>query len=263
MDLKYLKHLAARGASFIHPKGYGATRLLIQKLNIKNGDKILEIGSGTGATLAEIASGFDVKIDGLDVLDEMLKAAKDRIKFTNLDGRITLFKGEMNKPFPFPDETYDKVYTESVIGFQPAESFQLMLSEIYRVLKKGGRYIANEALWKDGVSNDIIENISGISNKDFGLAQASPDNITLNIFKHFAHTIGFEVKEICLLDNAVNNTAIENNKNSNKFTRSKKNKSLFSPFHLFNEIKYYFKIKKHKGLGKYINSYLLVFVKVK
>lgn len=261
LDLKYLKHLAKRGASFIHPKGYGATQLLIQKLDIKHGDKIIEIGCGTGATLVEIASGFDVKIDGLDVLDEMLDAAKERIKFTGLEEKITLFKCEINEPLPFQNGAYDKVFMESVIGFQPAEGMNQMLSEIFRVLKKGGIFIANEALWKDNIPGEVVENISRVSDKDFGLAQASPDNINLERFTYLAKSAGFDVKEIYLLDKPVSTGGTY--EESKRFSRAKKIGSLLSFSYLFDEIKYYFKLMKHKRFGKNINSYLFVLKKNK
>jgi len=254
MYLKYLKHLAKQGASFIHPGGYAATQLLIEKLEIQPDDKILEIGCGTGATLVEIASKYNIQLYGVDILDEMLITAGERTKQSGLEHKINLQKAEVNKPLPFEKGTFDKIYLESVIGFQGIGTFKVMLAEIHRLLKKGGLYIACEALWKENVPEETVKKIYESSEKDFGLAQASVSNITLSKFIALANETGFVKTEVLSLDNLKNIEQAE--------TFSEMKKKIVSPAALFKEIYYRFKLKKHISDGVHVSNYITIMRKV-
>lgn len=250
MNLKYLKHLAKKGESFIHPGGYGATKLLIEKLAIKPGDKILEIGCGTGATLVEIASQYDVELHGVDVLDEMLNAAKKRIKGVKQNNEISLHKISPGEKLPFVDNYFDKLYMESVIGFQNIDTMKFMLGEVSRVLKSSGVFIVCEAFWKEGVPDEIVKKICESSIKDFGLAQASPSNITVNKFNELANFTGLNKIE-----------TISSEKFESKITTNHKQSGGFSFIVPVKEIVYRYKLKKHNKDANYLNSFLISFIK--
>ncbi len=261
MDYKYLKHLARRGASYIHPRGFAATRLLIEELELKTNQKILEVGCGTGATIAEILAMFDVYIDGIDALNEMLTAARDRMDFLDLSAKVNLSKVTPGDKLPFEDNTFDRIYTESVLGFQTRESFKFILSEIFRVLKTGGIFLTNEAMWKENVTDDTVKLIYESSEKDFGIAQASPSNININFFLYLCGQIGFKkMKQVNLNELSASNN-ISRSKQSEKFSTSKKLRSLFSFSFLIDEINFRRKLRNHKRDGFYIESFLLKFAK--
>lgn len=253
MNLKYLKHLAKKGESFIHPGGYGATKLLIEKLAIKPGDKIFEIGCGTGATLVEIASQYDVELHGVDVLDEMLNAAEKRIKAGKFNDKITLHKISPGENLPFADNYFDKLYMESVIGFQDIDTIKFMLGEVRRVLKSRGVFIVCEAFWKEGVPDEIVKKICDSSVKDFGLAQASPSNITFQKFNHLCTQYKFKMQEMLFLDKIPANNLHGEKYNNNKFEY---------PVSFLREIFYKVKLKTHSGDEKFISSFIVLFVKV-
>lgn len=259
MNLKYLKHLAKQGESFIHPGGYAATQLLIEKLDIQSEDKILEIGCGTGATLVEIASRYDNQIYGVDILDEMLSAARERIKQSGCEDKISVQKAGADKPLSFKSNSFDKIYMESVVGFQEINAFKQILSETHRLLKHEGLYIASEALWKDNVSDDVVKEICESSERDFGLAHASASNITLSKFLSLANENGFKELEVLPLDTIQKSPSEKMNA---VFSKKKKKKILLLPLNflnLYEELKYKAKLNKHKNEGKYLSSYVVVF----
>jgi S-adenosylmethionine-diacylgycerolhomoserine-N-methlytransferase len=64
---------------------------LLYKIELKPGDRILEIGCGTARNLLLLAKNRpDIRCYGLDASNEMLATAKARVKSSRLEDRITL-----------------------------------------------------------------------------------------------------------------------------------------------------------------------------
>lgn len=98
----------------------------------------LDLGCGTGNILNKLSSRFD-EVIGLDLSDDMLSVAssnygdKENLKF--LRGKAS--------SLPFQDESFDMVSAYSLLHHLP--NFSKPVSEIFRVLKKGGvLYIDHE-----------------------------------------------------------------------------------------------------------------------
>lgn len=198
-DLKYLKHLASQGKGYLHPHGKAATDNLIDALKIESGNKLLEIGCGTGITMVLILSIYDVTIDGIDILPEMLNKARARLTFLGLNNRGKVFEYSGNDVFPFKNNFYDRVYAESVLGFQSEQDAKNLLKEAQRVLKQGGLFAVSDAVWKKDLPREKIERVYKSSLDDFGLAPASEQPWTaddwINIFKE----TGFDILSSDLL----------------------------------------------------------------
>jgi len=266
LDYRYLKHLAKRGASYIHPKGNEATELLIEKLDIQEGNRILEPGCGTGATLCEIAVRFNVKIEDLDILEEMIDAANNRIKYFALQSMCNVRLTSAEKPFPFEEDAFDKVYAESVLGFQETEKIQLLLNETCRVLKQGGLFVFNELLWSEDADSAVIKEIWENSNKAFGLGPASHSGITRKTLCKMAEDSGFELVNVIELTDFKLSKPVKPDgflKLQNKFNRKMLFKNLTSINYLFSEIKFRKNFSAQSKNRSYLNSFLFIFIKPK
>ena len=197
MKLGYLSHLAKLGATNVHPRGREATEWLLSALELKPGaghsQRVLEVGCGTGETMLRVACRYGARVDGVDVLPEMLRAARMRLAVAGVGKRVRLYRIAPRAALPFRDETHDRAYTESVLGFQDAGSAKGMLSEVYRVLKPGGLFVANEAIWKDGVQNEVAARINRAEVEDFGLGQASEQAWALEDWLQLMRGVGFEI----------------------------------------------------------------------
>lgn len=254
MDLKYLKHLAKIGGSFIHPKGFEATNLLISKLNINSSDKILEIGCGTGGTLIEIINRFGIKVTAVEILDEMIIAAEKKLKSLKLTDSTEIISIKPGEKYPFNNNSFNKIYAESVLGFQDKAGMEFIFSEVKRLLKPNGNFIINDALWKQGVPDNIVNKITAQAYKDFGLAHASPSNIDLDGMISIADICGLRKIEIVNLDLVAGNGTLSEFKN-----KSAQSENKFSITNFTNSLKFKFKLKKHSGSGNYVTSYLISF----
>jgi ubiquinone/menaquinone biosynthesis C-methylase UbiE len=193
MDFGFLVHLAGMGAADLHPLGRRATALLIESLDLQAGQNVLEVGCGTGATMVRLERYNLARIDGLDLLPAMLRVARRRLRLAGLGARSRLYLAKPGAPFPIPYGTYDRVYTESVLGMQDAEGARALLNEICRVVRPGGRYVANEAIWREGVPSETIASINAGCLRDFGLRMASDAPWSLPDWLQVMQEAGFRV----------------------------------------------------------------------
>lgn len=97
--------------------------------------KILEVGIGSGATLKYYGKNSDVT--GIDFSIGMLNIAKEKAKALDLKN-IKLLEMDIEN-MSFANETFDSVFSSCVFCTVPNP--KKGISEIYRVLKKGGKVV--------------------------------------------------------------------------------------------------------------------------
>ncbi len=107
----------------------------IQRMGIKPGDRILEVGVGTGINLALYPSGC--AITGIDLSGPMLEKARERAAKKGVGGVRLL---EMDAAdIKFPDNSFDIVYAPYLISVVPDPV--RVANEMYRVCRVGGKVI--------------------------------------------------------------------------------------------------------------------------
>jgi ubiquinone/menaquinone biosynthesis C-methylase UbiE len=124
--VKFLKDQADQTREFRHD--------LYEKVDLKNRRKILDIGCGTGAITADIASLTTGDITGLDIdfkkLDKARFVAHPRVTFVGADA--------LN--LPFKDNTFDLVAFSVVLLY--IKDKQKAINEMTRVTEKNGIVLA-------------------------------------------------------------------------------------------------------------------------
>jgi ubiquinone/menaquinone biosynthesis C-methylase UbiE len=114
---------------------------LIDILSPRPGERVLEIGPGTGYYTFEIAERLDGgQLDVFDIqqdmLDNVMRSANER-GVTNVQPAL----GDA-QALPYGDESFDAAVLVTVLGEIPDQD--RALAEISRVLKPGGRLIVGE-----------------------------------------------------------------------------------------------------------------------
>jgi glycosyltransferase involved in cell wall biosynthesis/ubiquinone/menaquinone biosynthesis C-methylase UbiE len=99
------------------------------------GESVLEIGGGMGTDLAQFAA-HGATVTDLDLSAGHLNLAKENFGLRGLNGRFVLHDAET---LPFPDDSFDLVYSNGVLHHTP--NTREVVREILRVLKPGGRAI--------------------------------------------------------------------------------------------------------------------------
>jgi cyclopropane fatty-acyl-phospholipid synthase-like methyltransferase len=89
---------------------------LISELEIKSGDRILEIGYGHGLGINMIFKEFDCSITGIDFSELMYKEASSRNKKYLENGKLSLNFGDYLS-FSAENNSFDKVFFINVIYF--------------------------------------------------------------------------------------------------------------------------------------------------
>ncbi len=100
-----------------------------------HGKSVLEVGCGIATDGLEFARN-GANYVGVDLTPHSIQLAKERFGIFGVPGRFELANAE--HALPFPDETFDHVYSFGVIHHSPASD--KIVRNIHRVLKKGGSF---------------------------------------------------------------------------------------------------------------------------
>lgn len=128
------------------------------------GHDVLEIGAGMGTDLSQFAK-HGARVTDLDLSHGHLELARRNFAARGLDGRFVHHDAES---LPFPDASFDLVYSNGVLHHSPNTS--RIVEEIWRVLRPGGRviimmyaehsvYYWREMVWRLGIKQGLLEEI--------------------------------------------------------------------------------------------------------
>ncbi|MBC8512443.1 MAG: class I SAM-dependent methyltransferase [Dehalococcoidia bacterium] len=129
----------------------------IVKNYITVGDKVLEIGCGTG-TLAVLCAEKSALVTGFDVSLGMLDIARKKIEESNLTDRIELkHMGAVEMDKAFDDETFHKIVSTLFLSELYSDEQKYVLREAYRVLKPGGLIIIADEIKPQSLARRILQ----------------------------------------------------------------------------------------------------------
>jgi ubiquinone/menaquinone biosynthesis C-methylase UbiE len=131
--------------------------LLLRHLELKPGLKVLDLGSGAGFPLMELAGrlGTSCKLYGIDPWKTACSRARQKIKNYGLTN-VEIIENSAEK-IPFPPDSIDLVVSN--LGINNFEDPHIVFKECSRVLKPGGKLALTTNLnghWKEFYS--IFEN---------------------------------------------------------------------------------------------------------
>ena len=114
---------------------YPRQQHVIRSLHLKEGQRVLDLGVGTGLSLPLYP--WNVRVTGVDLSDSMLREAQKKIRQERLE-HVTLLEMDAGR-LAFADDAFDVVIAAFVISVVP-DPIQV-IAEIKRVSKPGGKIV--------------------------------------------------------------------------------------------------------------------------
>jgi ubiquinone/menaquinone biosynthesis C-methylase UbiE len=132
----------------------------LQMLGVQPGEKVLEIGFGTGRSLIELARsvGPAGRVFGIDLSEKMRKIAQRRVRAKGLGERVELICGDALH-LPYEAETLDGIFMSFTLELFDTPEIPLVLTECRRVLRTGGRIVVvgMSRVGPNGLVTEIFE----------------------------------------------------------------------------------------------------------
>ena len=135
-------------------KSYGCGSPVVLA-NIKNGERVLDLGSGSGveSLIASESAGNSGFVVGVDMLDEMLKLSEKARKDKKREN-LAYIKGFIEK-LPFKDESFDVVMSNCVINLSNYK--KKVFRDIYRILKENGRIVISDVVTENELPVEFMQ----------------------------------------------------------------------------------------------------------
>jgi cyclopropane fatty-acyl-phospholipid synthase-like methyltransferase len=124
-----------------HARGFPATVELADRLRIKAGQHVVDIGCGLGGPARYLAKRFQCKVSGIDITEPYVVAANKLTAVLRMEGQVTIEHGDGQR-LPYADAFFDGAYTQHVT-MNVAERPRFF-AEAFRVLKRGAFFALTE-----------------------------------------------------------------------------------------------------------------------
>ena len=134
------------------------TELGLEKLAVHEGDRVLEIGFGTGEGLLALARsvGAAGEAHGIDLSEGMLRVAGRKVAAAGLEDRVHLQRSDATH-IQYPDESFDRVFMGFVLELFDTPEIPLVLVECRRVLRAHGKICIVGMSKKGGWAEQLYE----------------------------------------------------------------------------------------------------------
>ncbi|MFW6191205.1 MAG: class I SAM-dependent methyltransferase [Thiohalospira sp.] len=109
-------------------------RHVVEALGAQPGERVLEVGVGTGLSLPLYPRG--VKLTGIDISREMLDVAERRVERDGIREDVEAIREMDAEAMDFPDDAFDRVVAMYVVSTVP--DYHRLVREMRRVCKPGG-----------------------------------------------------------------------------------------------------------------------------
>ena len=137
---------------------------LINRINDKKINRILDVGCGTGMSTAALAANWSfAEIIGVDLSEEMLQKAEENL--TN----ATFYQRDCSKPL-LDMGTFDLIFSNAFLQWIPNQ--EEFISNSFDMLVNGGMFAAQIPLFDEMPASRCIENAaSSLSDRFTGVAK--------------------------------------------------------------------------------------------
>jgi len=162
------------------------TNLMAENAKINSNSNVLDVGCGNGEVTIQLAKKFKCNIIGIDLSGVRVQNANQKLEKNPEISSMVKFEKASATKLPFSNEFFSHVWSQATIYH--VHDKDKALSEIYRVLKKGGIVIFDDLIKpKKDISKDAEKYVYERLLFDTSFSYES--------YKYKLKEIGFEVLE--------------------------------------------------------------------
>jgi len=174
-DIQYPDHFIERlhtvwGEGFLSPGGPEEVREIVTDLDL-SGNRVLDVGFGTGGPAISLAREHGASVVGIDVEAQLRERAMRNVELAGVAGQVELEIVEPG-PWPFADASFDVVFSkDSMIHIEDKAA---LFGDAMRVLKPGGVFVASDWLaGEDALGKPELDRFQEVGHLSFTMATAS------------------------------------------------------------------------------------------
>lgn len=122
---------------------------------VSEGDKVLDVGCGTGA-LATLLANRGAEVTGIDIAPAMLSQAAQRVSEECMENLVTLKEmGAVDLDTAFPDESFAVVISTLVFSELSDDEIDYTLAECHRILRPSGQLLISDEVLPESVLHRV------------------------------------------------------------------------------------------------------------
>lgn len=168
-------------------------QVLIDHLDPKETDKVIDVGTGTGR-LGTVICQMVPKgaVIGIDSGSGMLRVAQEKITKNQINNyHIVRGKAEV---LPFPPQVFDSAYL--MLSFHHFTEPEKAAAEVYRILRPNGFLISVDPVLKEA-ADDADKKLNAVIEEAFQLAHGPEFRfLTTTDLRRLYERVGFSVQDI-------------------------------------------------------------------
>ena len=121
------------------------------QLKIVQDSNVLELGCGSGGYAIYLAERTACRITGLDLNAQAIRNANRLARSKDMLPQVRFLRYDLTKKLPYDLNTFDAIFANDVLPHIPNRP--VLLAEIFRILKPGGRFLFSDSLIISGLIN--------------------------------------------------------------------------------------------------------------
>ncbi|CAF2271531.1 unnamed protein product [Brassica rapa] len=149
-----LRYECVVGQGYVSPRGFETTKEFVAKMELKLGQKVLDVDCGIGGGDFYMAETFDVHVVGIDLLVNMMSFAFERAIGLNCSVEFEVADCTTNT---YPDNSFDVIYSSATIFH--IQDKPALFKTFFKWLKPGGRVLITDYCKSDETPSPLFAEV--------------------------------------------------------------------------------------------------------
>jgi cyclopropane-fatty-acyl-phospholipid synthase len=137
-SLTYSCALFTRGAETLEEAQEAKLDLVADKLGLRPGERVLDVGCGWGSFAIHVAERHDVHVTGITLSEPQARIAQERVRERGLGDRVEIRVADYRE---LDDAPFDAIASIGMVEHVGSSQIDVYAQQLARVLRPGGRLL--------------------------------------------------------------------------------------------------------------------------